>query len=869
MCSPLRFVSSLRICQVLIGLTLVAGSSEGKEGSKLQLQKAVQSPAIQSRTIVGPARIRVIEEKKEGFVFNRGGPVISTDPWFTRKIGTHSLYRDALDPKIAYYEPEIRISPRTGTRLAAGLPEPLAGTLDAFLFRYFNFDNTNPVKYGQVQIAIEARQPEWATIEEARKCWREIEVLRPLELVFVKDGIEIQTAYPKRQVRLQEVSRKAMEGRTIWEFESEGAATPALLLQEGLDSFLNQGETLDFLQVISADLEDMPAFQATLSTAFQFDAWNLEKNPSLVTLSPIRAISSIAEPVKSKPVIAPKVPAKKETRIQSTVGKKATAPMIQKSGGSIVKTGTLKTTVGSKTLPADLVSKTELKRVALKPFTLEWIGQAKPRTDLKYKWGGQSRRTHVLSLNYNSKRVRDYDYYFLSGSGRWGGPFLNVDPMNPLPDHPVKVSNAEGWDGYWYETHYSGDRVVWVAPRTFGLQWKTQGGISPSCKFAVKTGGEQVIQSRITYEFYPEIAVSELENLRRSLEARSGETVRILPLTQWWDFQSIQLDSSDPLLSRLVREGNLSITSLQPASLTEPWMRVELNLTSQDWSEFSLFMRNGDAGTWSIGVRGGLAHDRMSFSLNGNLLDCRGAPLWSEAKLAPGNEGILVLDWINFGFLPYVLEGFEARFYRKEQAPLSAWIPFGDNPVLIPEVNQSSSVDQQSGGGAGLKVVTRMPMPEDLKERLGLHSVESIEVQIVPEWVQSPEIQTEKALDADVVFSYLRSLCYQYVGESEVIELPVSVAEQSQWSRIQQGVLTVRYQGYVYRMEIQPGQPNNLRIRRLPREGVYANLGGQEEDDSLEYHLEGVSPGGEAIRIPADETYWAIGKLYGITLPLL
>ena len=875
-----RLSIRLHCSLLLFVLILVSACSavSAKNKSEIEIKGQISPVKLQSFAPIRKDMVIFTQPTDQGFQFSKSGPVVSSDPYYTTKVGEVRIYRDALDSTLAYYEPEFRIGNRFGSALGQDLSDSLAKSLDGFLFRYTNFDNTSPVKWGQVQIVITTVKPDCVTLESVQKQWKNITRLKPLSLRISSSGPILSIAYPERKLFLNHLveSRSHDEGQ-MWLYESVKTPTPALLQNSGDDVILNRDETVDFLQIITADLDDLPAFMAQLAIESSFDAWVVKSNKKLtkvISINPqwIRPmikqdVKPVFQPIKpqaktvqpasvktlavSKPLTVSKIGTQSASRNFSKVSAKPEMPKISKPVATANKGLTVKD------LRFVEVSK-------LRPFSPTWIGTLKPRKDLTYEWSDKTMTKSRIPISYTKKNTASYDYYYLSGSGRWGGPFLNTDPLNPLPDLPQRVDSVESWTGYWYETHYLGQRMVWISPKSFGLCWQLESGVSPSCRFMIKSGTGEQVEARVTYDLYPDLSIANLFQIRSRIEQETGEQVRLFPLAQWFDLDNILFGSGNPSIRRLYDEGRISIVNLRPSGFEEPWFRVEMDMTVGDWTEFSVFMRQGDLGRWKIGMQGMAEHNRLDIAMDGDLLRCAGAPIWLGAELSSQQPGHISLECINFGFLPYELDGIQLNLSAPDVAEKKVLMPFGDSPLLIPELGEGSSADSQFGQGSGSRVIAEMALPDDIQSLFGEATYTEMELQPLPEWTQVPQNEATLGIDPDVMFSYLRSLCYQYVGESQVIEIPVSAAEETQWAQVGEARFIARYQGFVYRMNLDIGGTNTLRARRLPMEGVFAQSA--DNADTIEYRVEGAYIDDRPFTLPVTTDYWMSGNIYGIRL---
>jgi len=125
--------------------------------------------------------------------------------------------------------------------------------------------------------------------------------------------------------------------------------------------------------------------------------------------------------------------------------------------------------------------------------------------------------------------------------------------------------------------------------------------------------------------------------------------------------------------------------------------------------------------------------------------------------------------------------------------------------------------------------------------------------------------------DPDILFSFLRSLCYQYIGSSEIISVPVSPVELSQWADYSSGRITLRFQGFVYAKPLDLAGANAVDVRRIPREGAYAAVGKPGDADMLEYRAVFTKKDGTVVSLPAQtagEPRWLTGDITGLNLDM-
>lgn len=788
---------------------------------------ALVAAPIPDRAIVANTRAEITPAV---FKFSSGGAVISTDPYFTGQIGEYRIFRDAVDPTLAYYEPIFSIGSRLGTTLGQNTPEALASRLAGVLFIYHNFDNPNPVKWGQAKAVISAKRPEQVTLDAVKSMWKTVVSLRALPVVPDPKGPELSIRFPSTvTLRFANLVEKVESGNgTMWVFQSSDRPTPQNLSETRPNDMLNESETRSLLQVVSQ--VEIPGFEAQLKMNFTYPAWKVVSPVPVRTMIPIRhALHSPAIRVIAPPEKAPKVESKASPELKSI------KPLTTK--GKDVRV-----------------------RQVLKPIRPLWIGEQKPRAGLKYEYQAQCPNVFSTPLSITSSNTPDYDYYFLSGSGRWGGPHLEFDPNSPIPQRPTEVARVEGWDGYWFETRFLGERTVWVSPRRFGVRWTSDAGMKPSLHFSILNQPNAAIRSTLVYDLYPEPAEALLGVIASKIFEETGESVRFIPLPSLLDFANLRLASADPGLAEILESQQISIRSLNPESFSDPWIRLEVDAEWNDWAQFTLFMRKANLGEWEIGLRGGLPHDRRSFTLSGDLLACQGAPLYlAGAKVTEDDR--LSFECMNFGFIPYRIKGMKLVQFPPDPDTPPYYLSFGSEPFLVPP---GYGLD----GAAGESGESLIPDPlfAQLPEDAPGFS-DSIQVEVPPEWLE-PDSESSLTLDEDISFSYLRSLCYRYVGDSEVIDIPVSASEDIHWRQLKKARMVARFQGYVYSIELKPEQENVLKVRRIPREGVFADAASSGEADTIEYRIHGILDDGSPFTSPDQPDQWLKGSIHGFLLEL-
>ncbi len=112
-----------------------------------------------------------------------------------------------------------------------------------------------------------------------------------------------------------------------------------------------------------------------------------------------------------------------------------------------------------------------------------------------------------MPITYPRHTTPNYDYYFLSDSGRFGGP--HFEPSSQ-PDRPQRAAAPEGFSGHWYEGHFYGRRLVWPAPTALRLAWDVESGLRPSCRFSLSSDQEGSLTAHISYDLYPDLSMRQL-----------------------------------------------------------------------------------------------------------------------------------------------------------------------------------------------------------------------------------------------------------------------------------------------------------------------------------------------------------------------
>lgn len=850
-------------------------TSTAVKAAPLNLGTVVQR---QNRAVI--SGIRVLNAKAAPNTaagkMDRPGPVRSPDSYFTIRIGSTEVYRDAKDPTTAYYMPVLRFGKRENTPLGENLG-PLAASLDAFLLRYMGFDTTQQsyIKFGDVQAVIEPAQPEEVTLEAVQATWKEVTRLVPVPLQI--SGVRMKLPYPARTVVLSEVLKSPTPSDPRWSFGTISTPTPQLL-NSGGPNFLREQETRDFANAMTSDLSELPSFQPVLEISAKYSGW-VGVSPQMKvigpaflgtkSLSPLRTLS----PTSVKPAVIPAI----------SGGLKPRSSLDREPGAFCAWAGEFRMTNAAYTPDADAalaiyaagtpgVSMTPVPRMAvmkLSPAGVRAFGKINVRQDVDYKYIPNQDYVSQIPLSFPAG-VTNNDYFFYSrDSKRYGW-----HPEGGLPyEVPQPTTPPEGF-AYWYRSHFTGRQIVWPGPNELRLRWTYDNGVQPSCRFYL-TGGEagQPLMAHIEYDLYPNLSMSRLGAVVADIRKQTGEQVDLRPFADLLSADKMTLVSGPQIVRDLIQAKRLTIQKLQPERIDDPWFTVVVDIQADDWPTFTIFMKDGDLGTWDFGFKQSASSgvgDKVSFKLNANLLDTLGGPLLvSTRKFDPATGGYEVAV-TNFGLTPLAVRGMRFLLTGAEkQASLDSWFPAGKEKT-VPAVPTASSFDTQDGTGQVVEATIKETASTDLKNAWGTGSFQRLDAQLTYDMVGLP--QGELGADPDIAFSYLRSLCYRYAGQSNMIEIPIAPAEKSQWLDYRSGRVIVRFQGFVYSKQIDvTAEKNTISVRRLPKEGAYANWG-LESDlmDKLDYRAVFVRKDGSVVSMPSQDQgpAWLPGDTSGIILDM-
>jgi hypothetical protein len=294
-----------------------------------------------------------------------------------------------------------------------------------------------------------------------------------------------------------------------------------------------------------------------------------------------------------------------------------------------------------------------------------------------------------------------------------------------------------------------------------------------------------------------------------------------------------------------------------------------------DWAALTLFMRGGDLGTWDVGVLTGASSgvaEKATFRLEGDLLQAMGGPVAVQKKSYDPATGGYELALDNYGLAPLEVKGirFLPAGASGQTASSDLWLD--GKEVALPGVGSASSFDQNEGAGGSVSASLRAEAAPDLKAFLDGAGAQDFSVQLTADMVgPSRAVEAAGGADPDILFSFLRSLCYQYIGSSEILHLPVAPAELSQWADYRSGRVTVRFQGFVYTKDLDLAVSNQVDVRRLPREGAYASAGKPGDNDLLEWRAVFTKKDGTVVSLPAQtggESRWLTGDISGLSFDM-
>ncbi len=804
---------------------------------------------------------------------DKPGPVRSPDTYFTVRIGSSDVYRDAKDPATAYYLPVLRLGKRDGTALAENLGA-LASSLDGFLFRYMGFDTTQQsyIKYGDAQAVVEASQPQDVTLEAVQSTWKEVTRLIPIPLQI--SGVKMRLPYPERTVLLTEVSKQASAADPRWCFGTIATPTPQLL-NSGGTNFLREPETKDFANAITSDLSELPAFQPVLEVSAKYAGW-VGASPQMRSISPSFingtgiSLMRTRVPKAAPPAITPGISGTFKIRSalpdgQDPAGEAAIARYAVYTEGS--DSAQLHYTAGGMGLTMSPISRGAIMK--MNPVGIRTMGKLNSRGDVDYKYLENQEFVAQIPLSY-SPGIANNDYFFYSrDSKRYGW-----HPSGGLPyEVPQWVTPPDGF-AYWYRSHFTGRQIIWPAPQQLRLRWNVDKGVQPSCRFYL-TGGDmgQPLMAHIEYDVYPSFSMSKLGAAVADIRKQTGEQVDLRPFTDILSSDQMSLVGGPQILRDLITAKRLTIQKLMPDKIDDPWFTVIVDIPADDWPTFTIFMKTGDLGTWEFGFKQSASSgtgDKVSFQLNGNLLDTLGGPLLISTKNFDKGTGGYEIAMTNFGLTPLSVKGMRFLLTGSEkQASLDSWFPTGSEKT-VPAVPTASSFDTQDGTGQVIEATIKEPSCSDLKSAFASGSFDRLDAQLTYDMVGLPA--GDPGADPDVAFSYLRSLCYRYAGQSNMIDIPIVPAEKSQWFDYKSGRVTVRFQGFVYSKQVDvAAEKNTITVRRLPKEGAYANWGVSADlMDKLDYKAIFVRKDGSVASMPSQDQgpAWLSGEVSGIILDM-
>ena len=851
---------TLRTALLSLCLVSLAGPA-----AALNVRIPPSTAAIKSVRVAG----KLAPPKTDYTKLDKPGPVCSPDPYFTLKLGEAEVYRDAKDHSLAYYRPILHLGRRSGTPLAAGVGE-LAPELDGFRFRYHKFESGGSPKWADMQVIVVAERPEEATLENVQERWPQVTRLIPMPLALApSSGVRMTIPYPARAVTFSQLEASGgTDDRRWYCFSTSTHPTPPDLLTDSDNDALNEAEARDFVALITSDLSDMPSFQPLLQVRATYPGWQ-GASPVLRTLVP----ALIAKPVQLAPAAA-----KSKPKPSSRPGRGVLHLPMKLAGEAITlaaagPAGLRKMPSGVLVTPAATVGKSPAVTAApalARAGLVRVIGTLRPRKDIDYSYSADRQLASAIPITYSKETTPHYDYYFLSDSGRFGGPYFEP---SMLPDRPQRAQPPEGFSGYWYESHYLGRRLVWPAPRALRLCWNVESGLRPSCRFSLSSGEGGALTAHISYDLYPDFSTRQLSAAVASISAQTGERVELLPFTDVLDANQMSLQSGNPTLQELVAAKQLSITKLSPQAIDDAWFRVAVDLPIDDWAAFTLFMKLGELGTWDFGVLTGATTgmgEKVVFELNADLLQTMGGPAVARLERYDADDGGCEVAVDNYGLQPLAVEGLRFVLEGEEETTADIW--FDGEGIDLPGVGTASSFDQSEGAGGSVAAAITVPASAELKSLMDSGRYDEMAVALTHDMV-GPSTDPEHAggADPDILFSFLRSLCYQYIGSSDLIEVPVAPAELSQWIGYRSGRIVVRFQGFVYAKELDLPGPNAVAMRRLPREGAYALAGKPGQADVLEYRAIFVKEDGTTVRLPPqpeDESNWLTGDISGINLDM-
>ncbi|MCK7468556.1 MAG: hypothetical protein MZU91_10945 [Desulfosudis oleivorans] len=521
-------------------------------------------------------------------------------------------------------------------------------------------------------------------------------------------GTRMTLPYPPRAVAFSESGPSGAEGDNRWQYLSTNTRpTPPDLLTDGNNSALNEAKTKDFASLITSDLGDMPSFQPAIEVRAVFSGWT-GKSP----LSRSLAVFKMAAPLKLMPSGAsgteakPPAPAAKtatptrtmimtRTRPAGATPPPAPAPAPTPPAGQAA-TGSQK--------PA-LRSIKPVTKAALRPDVLRVFGELRPREDIDYAYSDTQEVVARIPVSYPKDKTPDYDYYFLSDSGRFGGPYFEP---SAVPNRPQRAEPPQGFSGPWYESHSFGKRLVWAAPKELRLRWEVESGLRPSCRFSMTADSQGRSTGHITYDLYPAFSTRELEAVVEALRARTGEAIELLPFPDLIDANQIALASGNPAIQKLIAARQVGLTVLSPVRADDAWFRMTVDIPVDDWAAFTLFMKAGDLGTWDFGIKTGAASgmaDKATFRLSGDLLETMGGPVSASLKAYDPATGGYEVVLNNYGLDAVQVRGVRFAGEGGVRTVCDVWLD--DAKPGLAGIGSASSFDQQSGMSGAVTATVR------------------------------------------------------------------------------------------------------------------------------------------------------------------
>jgi len=648
-----------------------------------------------------------------------------------------------------------------------------------------------------------------------------------------------------------------------WRFSTNIQPTPSVLLSDSDNDSLNETKARDFTALITSDLSGMPAFQPVLEIRAVYPGWS-GASPLLraVMAKPLRTLIQPIEKI---------APASKPTRRISPGTIRlprqfAPGPMLAANPTPPLAKVKLAPAATIKPTPVKLVTPT-LARADL----VRVIGTLKPRDDIDYTYSPTRELVARIPITYSKAATPNYDYYFLSDSGRFGGPYFEPSSQ---PDRPMRAAAPEGFSGHWYESHYLGRRLIWPAPRGLRLRWEAESGIRPSCRFSVTSGEGGTLTAHLSYDLFPDFSMRQLSSAVAELSQQTGEEITLRPFTDLLDANQLALSSGNQTIRNLIAAGRVSITKLSPGSIDEAWLRVSVDMPVDDWAAFTLFMKLGELGAWDCGLLTGAGSgmaEKVTFELNGDLLQTLGGPVVPSLTSYETDDGGYQVTLDNYGLQPLEVRGLRFLLHGDTETTADIWLE--GEAVQLPGVGSASSFDQSEGASGSVVAAVSAPASPELKSFMDSGDYQDLTVSLTTDMIVS-STDPEKAggADPDILFGFLRSLCYQYIGSSEIIQVPVGPAELSQWQGYRAGRIALRFQGYIYTRELDLSGTNRVDIRRLPREGAYASSGKPGEADLLEYRCTLVREDDSIVHLPAQiegEPGWLTGDISGVYLDMI